>query len=65
MHCKSNITLGCSDNENRQIFCGTTNLERCKNNQVFYSECKASSNLTQNTGIYVTNGSCPAGLFSF
>ena len=64
MHYERNILLGCTDNKNRHIFCGTSNFESCENNQIFYSECKASSNLTRNTGIFVTNGSC-SGLFSF
>ena len=62
MHHKGNIILGCTDDKNRQIFFNKTNLERCENNQVFHSECLTSSNPTQNTGIFVTNGSCSSGL---
>ena len=65
---KINITLGCTVNKTRQIFCDTLILKRCDNNHVFYNECKATTTLYQNTGIFVTrleNGSCSSGLFSF
>ena len=31
MHYERNILLGCTDNKNRHIFCGTSNFESCEN----------------------------------